>query len=194
MKAIKHFLRLIFLLNLSFVASCMPDGFFTPAPDLNREQLLGVWETQCGQDCFERLVLKSDGTFDQFYHSKNEEDYLPGSSATQWRLKYFADGRVRLYLQGGRYFRRGLEFARLNGWELSPLASDSDLPQNESKRLALFYDPIAQEYLTMENELVLNIRANKSGDLLLLQMWTSSDEGFSIIGRKSEIFQRIDTP
>ena len=54
-----------------------------------------------------------------------------------------------------------------------------------------YWDPIAREFVQMVEELVLNVRTDSTGELILLHMRMSSAEGFPIIGGGTEEFRRV---
>ena len=59
------------------------------------------------------------------------------------------------------------------------------------KTLCLVYDPISEDFVDMKEELVLNVRSSKDGELILLHLWSTSDRGYLVFGSSSEEFRRV---
>ena len=90
---------------------------------------------------------------------------------------------------GARYYLEGIYRAERDG--MGDPCPD-ELPDCVwDKSPFYFYDPIARETVYMIGELVLNIRSDSSGEIIMQHMWTSSDRGFPLIGAQSEIFKKI---
>lgn len=189
MKPRKPLLLVVALLFVLPAAACVAP-FLPPPANTQERDIVGIWETDCGKHCAERIVLRSDGTFQQMYSNPTVEDFVPETTSNRWWLEHLADGRVRLHLKGGRYYREGIEFAKLGGRELPAPAEFPDFWGKEGPPPFTFYDPIAREHLQMLDELVLNVRSTRSGELLLLHMWTSSDRGFAVFGANAEVFHQ----
>lgn len=187
----RKLLLLLFAMLVSLPAASCAAPFLPPPVSLQERDLVGAWETDCGKRCAERIVLRSDGTFRQMYRDPRVEDYVSETSSNRWWLEHLAEGRVRLHLEGGRYYREGVEFARLGGRRFPAPAEFPDFWGKEGPPPVAFYDPIAHDHLQMLDELVLNVRSTRSGELLLLHMWTSSDRGFALLGANAEIFRRV---
>lgn len=132
-----------------------------PPVTLQQADLEGIWEIRDG--CYvgnDRLVLRSDGTFRQSYANKCE-DYAYETPWNEWWIERFTDGRVRMHLQGARYFISGIPLAEA-GIPLS--AYDPFDPRQRSSWS-----------VEMSGELVLNIRRLPSGEIVLAHMWPSSE-------------------
>ena len=97
---------------------------------------------------------------------------------------------VRIHLYGARYYLAGIELAETNGRrELkNPCLTRTDCSWGLEPRE--FYDPFIDELVQMVDELILDVRVDGSGNLVLHHMWTSSDRGFALIGGNEEIFFR----
>jgi hypothetical protein len=145
-----------------------------PPATLQDSDLVGTWEATYRQLVraigADRLVLRTDGTFQQHYQAYDDPSYVYETPWNPWWLERFADGRVRLHLKGGRYYERGYDV-------FQPL-----------------YDPIANDSVPMVGELVLNVRSDRRGQLILLHMLYSADEGYALIGGGSQEFRRVKTP
>lgn len=184
-------LLLFLALLVLFPAASCAAPFLPPPVSLQERDLVGAWQTHCGKRCAERIILRSDGTFQQSYRNLREEDYVAETSSNRWWLERLGDGQIRLHLDGGRYYREGIEFAKLGGREFPGPTELPNLWGIEGPPAVAFYDPIAHDYLEMVDELVLNVRTTRSGELQLLHMWTSSDRGYAILGANAEIFHRV---
>lgn len=156
--------------------------YSNPPATFQDADLVGVWEAhymEWGQD---KLILKADGTFKQIYQDCTLEGYIYETPWNDWSVEYFPDGRVRLHMEGARYYLAGIKIAELSG---------RSSPNSESP--FFFYDPVTEESLTMIGELVLNVRRDSSGEIVLLHMWTDFDRGVAVIGGEAEEFRRIKT-
>jgi hypothetical protein len=87
------------------------------------------------------LTLKSDGKFQQVFEGPN--GYIYKSDWNEWHLERLADGRLRLHLEGMRYYPEGIELA-------------------ESREPLYLFDESSQEDLIpgelMDNELILIVK------------------------------------
>ena len=156
--------------------------YSNPSATFQDSDLVGVWEVHYMEWGSDKLILKTDGTFKQVYQDSTVEGYVYETPWNEWSVEYFPDGRARLHLEGARYYLAGIRIAELDG--ISSPNSESPFS---------FYDPVTEEFLTMVGELVLNVRKDSSGELVLLHMWTDFDRGFAAIGGEAEEFHRIKT-
>jgi hypothetical protein len=179
----KALIPILLLLILLMVVACGAP-YSNPPTDFQDSDLIGTWEARYMEWGTDRLVLKADGTFRQVYQDHTEEGYVYETPWNEWWVERLADGRVQVHLKGARYYLAGLRIAEQDGMLLDHSA---DYPR-------AFHDPIADEPLYMIEELVLNVRSDSSGEILLHHMWVSSDRGFAITGGESEVFRRIQTP
>jgi len=139
----------------------------SPPLTFNELDLVGIWEAKdyfyCGQ-CTDRLILRADGTFQQIYID-TEKGYLYETPWNKWWVERFPDGRVYLHLEGARYYPEGVEEAENQGMAFGK-------PWD-------YYDPFDPEgefsFVQMVGKLVLNIRVLRSGELVLVHMWPSSE-------------------
>ena len=158
---------------------------------------MGTWETHYvgwPRGNVDRLIFKGDGTFKQFYEDYRVKGYIYETQWTEWWVESFPDGRVRVHLPGARYYESGISTAELDG--LAPPCPMSEPGCTGEPRLPpySFYDPFAREYLHMAGELVLNMRIDSAGELLLHHMWSQSDREFAISGCQIMHFRRVETP
>jgi hypothetical protein len=116
----------------------------------------------------DRLILRSDGTFKQVFREAYCEDCVSETGWNEWWVERLPDGRVRLHLERARYY-----------------------PQ---PTVAGFWDPVADELVQPMLELMVNVRVDSSGQLLLLHMWPQADHGYAIIGCESFQFNRVEVP
>lgn len=189
---------LSFLLFFLSVTMCgrphMPERpYLNPLATLQDSDLVGVWEVRYFGGGVDRLTIRADGTFKQVYRDAIRKDYVWETPWNEWWLEHFSDGRARLHLRGARYYLAGIDFAERGG--LLPVPKDQpnvwrtldDLPFN-------FVDPVSRELVQMVQKLVLNVRRDSSGRLILMHMWTSGDREFPVFGGEWEEFRRVDTP
>ncbi len=192
MKKNKWLITVLSLLILMASACRVP--YSNPSTDFRESDLVGTWETRYRKRGFDRLIFRADGTFKQIYKDHIEEDYVFETSWNEWWVERFPDGRVRVHLQGARYYLDGIRVAERDGMrpplpENCPNCVGEPEPSPHS-----FHDPIAKESLQMVGELVLNVQNHTSGELLLLHMWSDHDRGFAMIGGEVEEFHRVEAP
>jgi hypothetical protein len=183
MAQIKRLVLTLLSLVLLVVVACEAP-YSNPPVDFQDSDLIGTWEASYMEWGIDRLTLKADGTFKQVYQDHTVEGYVYETPWNEWWVERVDDGQVRVHLGGARYYLAGIRIAEQDGMLLGHSA---DYPR-------AFHDPIAGEPLYMVKELVLNVRNDSSGELLLHHMWVSSDRGFAIIGGEAEVFRRIETP
>lgn len=187
-----RWLKVLPVLVLLMAASCREAPYSNPPSTFQNSDLANTWEVRYGERGIDRLILKQDGTFKQIYQDYTEEDYVYETSWNEWWVERSSNGKVLVHLQGARYYLAGIRIAELDGMG-NPCPEESpDCYSGHNPRS--FYDPIADDTIHMVKELVLNVRSDSSGDLLLHHMWISSDRGFALIGGEREEFRRVDTP
>lgn len=187
-----HRAPLLFFGLAVFTIACCCGGFhiFTapagvensenPPATFQMSDLVGTWEADYslprGHD---ELALRADGTFKQIYKNQ-QEDYVYETPWNEWSVERFSDGRVYVHLKGARYYLDGIPLAEKEG--LGP----GDEPWS-------YYDPFDPKCryrsVHMVGELVLNIRVLPSGELVLANMWGSSESPLGDIG----VFHRAET-
>jgi hypothetical protein len=117
--------------------------------------------------------------FNQVYTSGYLEGYVYETGGNSWGLQRLGDGRVRVRLKGARYYPDGIAVAEAGGWGHGTLD---------------FYDPITVRPVDMDGKLVLNVRVDPDGELILYHMWSTGDQGFALIGCERDIFRRVEMP
>ncbi len=152
------------------VSACTASSFQDPPPDLETADLVGIWETHYSRQSTDRLELRADGTFRQTY-ADSRENYAFETPWNAWWLQRLPGGLIRVHLEGARYF-----------------------PDSLAQQAYGLYDPFAKEILRPIKELILSVRVDLEGELVLHHMWTGSDRGFALIGGEKLYFRRIDTP
>ena len=166
-------------------------SFKNPDKNIKVSDLAGTWEAHYGKGNSDTLTLRDDGTYQQRYEEA-DTGYLFETPWNRWWMEYLQNGQVRVHLEGGRYYFAGIRIAELEGWG-DPCPSElPDCGWGNSPRP--FYDPYADDYIEMAGKLVLNVRLDHVGELVLYHMWTSGAEGFVIIGGEREIFRRKKSP
>lgn len=156
---------------------CLEAPYLDPPQSFQDSDLVGTWEANYWGS-IDRLTFRPNGTFRQVYVDDDVEDYVYETPWNECRVHRFGDGRVRLHLPGARYYVEGIRIAEQDGryWG------------------SRFRDPIAHEWLDMEGQLVLNVRVDSSGELLLFHMWSTGDEGYAMFGCEVDTFRRVETP
>lgn len=173
------------LLWLVIVACACPScgsQYSNPTSTLTESELVGVWKANYLGSGSDTLDLRADRTFKQVYIQGRYRFETPWN---QWSLERFSDGRVQIRLRGARYYCRGTDIAERGGME----AVDPAKPD-------FFWDPIGQELTQMPGQLVLNVQRVTSGELVLVHMLMSIDEGFTSIwsGEAPGTFHRPKAP
>ncbi len=152
---------------------CVEAPYLAPPGSFDEAELVGTWQAHYGRSV-DTLTLKSDGTFTEIYEDRYDEDYVFETAGSNWWMERYPDGRVRVYLQGARFYEEGTRLAEEGGcygdWR--------------------FYDQVAEEFVTMPDTLVLNLRVDSSGQPLLLHLWSTGDEGLALFGCERNIFRR----
>ena len=161
-------LALLAFAIILLISACKP-GFENPPLDLEEADLVGTWETHYSKHRIDKLQLKADGTFKQMYEEHTGKGYVFETPWNEWELEQIPGGLMRVRLRGARYF----------------LAS----PATQASG---FYDPFAREFLHPVEELVLAVRMDSDGELILHHMWTSADRGFALFGEGKEFFRRVE--
>lgn len=173
------------LLPLPGEPICLEAPYSPPQASFQADDLVGVWETTYGRTRVDTLTFREDGTFKQVYRDPAQRNYQYETAWNPWRLEWLPDGGVRVHLEGGRYYLLGIKIAEREG--LAPYGEPDPLAEP-------FFDPIAKEHVDMVRQLILNVRVDSSGELLLHHMWSHSERGFAIRGCEAEHFRRVETP
>lgn len=180
--------------RLDSVSECL-QAPYSPAGDaLQQTDLAGAWETRYGERGVDRLIFRVDGTFKQVYQDHQVQDYVYETPWNEWWMERLHDGGLRIHLQGARYYLAGVDTAELGGM-LHACADDQEDPRGQPGCPPFaFYDPIEDDFVYMVGELVLSVRGDSSGKLLLHHMWTHADRGFAMFGCERQQFRRLDAP
>jgi hypothetical protein len=172
---------------------CAEAPFSPPHSDFGEQDLVGTWQTQYGRR-IDTLTLRSDGTFKQVYSDPTKGDYQYETAWNRWWLEHFADGRVRLHLEGARYYVAGTRIGELDGHTWGEGDKDSTDSTHEGGALPWpFYDPFSLDHLEMVGELILNVRMDSTGELLLHHMSHGADGGFAMSGCEQDHFRPVVT-
>ena len=179
------FAQTLIFLAITFLAvglACSYSGLMNPDLGLSRSDLIGTWETSYGKGITDQIQIREDGTYKQIY-TNTKIDYSFETGWNEWHLEAFSDGRVWIYLEGGRYYFAGKSIGELDG--------GGDYIGSHPRT---FWDPYDLNFtVEMVDRLVLAVRVDSKGKIILHHMWTTPDRGFAIIGGESEVFQRNDS-
>lgn len=174
---------------LRSIRECLEAPYSNPPSIVQDSDLVGTWETRYGKS-IDRLIFRADGAFKQIYEDPYVEDYVYETPWDAWWVERFPDGRARIHLRGARYYLAGIRMAERDGMR-------SDAPElwgRSGPPPYPFYDPFADEIVVMVGELILNVRTDSSGELLLHHMFIETDRGFAIIGCERNMFRHVQTP
>lgn len=160
------------------VRMCLGEPYRNPPPSLGDSDLVGTWEAHYGRSV-DRLTLRPDRTFKQAYASGYQEGYLYETGWNGWGVQRLRDGRVRVHLQGARFYPEGIALAEEGGW---------------GHGVGSFYDPISLGRVDMSGKLILNVRVDPDGELILYHMWSTGDQGFALTGCERDVFRRVASP
>lgn len=163
---------------LKSIRECLEAPYSNPSPTLQDPDLVGTWEARYGLSV-DTLTLKADGSFKQVYTDHYNEGYVYETGWNRWSVQRLGDGRVRLQLHGARFYQDGIAVAEEGGWGHGTQS---------------FYDPISVRTVDMEGKLVLNVRADPAGHVILYHMWSTGDQGFAMTGCEGDIFRRVEEP
>ena len=138
-----------------------------PPINLQKSDLAGTWVANYGSyHGVDKLILKEDGRFRQEYENPRE-GYVFQTPWSSWQLKRFADGRVRIYLEGARYYAggsKGGDLLAAEDWQFCDPFVKRD-------------DNWSQWSVNMKGRLVLNVRLLASDELVLYPMWPDCGDG-----------------
>ena len=178
------------VLCLSLAIGCKA-GYADPPAGLQSDDLLGTWEVGYGNDAVDKLILRGDGTFKQLF-IQPAQDYVFQTEGNTWWIEQIPSGEVRVHLSGARYYSAGIRIAEHGGMG-DPCPAD--LPACGWDKLPRYFlDPFVGAPVEMVDKLVLSVRLDTAGDLLMHHMWIDRDRGFALIGGESEIFRRANIP
>ncbi|MDI6765103.1 MAG: hypothetical protein QME83_19045 [Thermodesulfobacteriota bacterium] len=173
--------------------------YSNPPPTFQESDLAGTWEAHYSGTLdgdIDRLIIQADGTFKQIYQNHTEhKGYVFESPWNEWWVERFPDGRVRLHLDGARYYSdREIEVVERIAEE------EKRYPDVERWWDYSYYDPLTDkpgdkgaELMEMVGELILNVRQNDdTGELILMHLlWRNVDGGHPFPGRELVEFHRF---
>ncbi len=172
---------------------CAEAPFMPPDAETAESDLVGTWESRYGRSV-DTLLIRPDGTFKQVYQDGYASGYVYETPWSEWWLERFPHGRLRVHLQGARYYIDGISIGERDGYTYLGPKRDPDTSSEPEGLPWLFYDPFSGDHFEMVRELVLTIRVDSSGELLLHHMSYTSDEGFSLSGCQRRHFRRVEGP
>lgn len=212
MKRIWWFNVVLLLFLLSVVAVCTVCVVYTPSnireimesqpppATFQETDLVGTWEGHYGSPWgTDRLIIRENGTFRQIYI--NEKGYIYETSWNKWWVERLPDGRVRVHLEGARYYLDGIEMAEREGLEPLLAGDERSFPESFIDQFAvlqgkpaIWYPGIDENKTSMVHmvgKLVLNVRRVSSGELVLVHM---SDSGETLSWERLVRVSTIETP
>lgn len=163
---------------------CLDAPYSPPGPSFQDSELVGTWKTEYGRSV-DRVTLAADHTFEQLYEDGYTPEYVYHSLPGKWWVEHLQGGEIRLHLEGARYYAAGVEIAECEGLESYGHQQPHPMP---------FFDPFAEEGVFMVGELVLQVRTDSSGELLLHHLWMTHDRGFAMTGCQRLQFRRVERP
>lgn len=182
----------IIAITLTLMLVGCESEYSAPPSSFQDADLVGTWEASYMEWGTDRLIIQADGTFRQVYQDWSVDGYVYETNWNEWWTERFLDGRIHVHLQGARYYLHGIRIAELDGMGDPCSEVFPDCPSENTPRL--FYEPIAGEAIYMPGELVLNVQVDSSGNLVLLHMLLSQDDGFVSLTGKAQGFERIVDP
>jgi len=176
----------------------------TPATPLDEQDITGTWVSHYNElgpwpvSAWleeDRLIIREDGTFKQIYRDawqyfyryeipwnewwvESRHFYRYETPWNEWWIEPREDGEAWLHLQGGRYYVGGAKWGEQEG-----LVCYNDDCTRSSPRV--FLDPVSDGLTRMVGELILVIREDARGNMILVHMCTSQD------GCEYDYFSRI---
>jgi len=193
------------LSKFKFFQASIPHS--NPPATFQESDLVGTWEVQhyytgCLDAFFDvgdvdRLIIRADGTFKQIYRNYTDrKGYVYETLWNPWWVERFSDGRVRLHLEGARYYHLGIWVAEQEGlldalYEYDPAIGEFVY---RGRKPHAFYDPIAGNSVVMVKKLILNVRlSDYTGELILMHLWPMEDSGYLICGGAADTeFHRVE--
>lgn len=199
-KRILYLVISIVLISTFLLIGCSKDinlaseaPFLDPPKNLDTIELSGTWTTNYMEWGTDKIIIRSDGKYKQIYSDKNVNDgnYEYETPWDDWWVESFPDGRKHLHLSGAKYFLEGVAASEKFGGSFLPCTDDNPSCENGLIKVPfLAYDWIGDEFVETQNELILNVRVDSDGNIILVHLWISSDRGFPLIGGESEIFRK----
>lgn len=127
-----------------------------------------MWEARYYDRYIDRLVIR-ELTFDQHYYDGLNGPQLLTVTGNPWRLEKGSDGWVRLYLKKAKYLRLGIANADFIGT----------------------YDPFAHKTIQTNEELVLQVLIDSTGNQVLHHLFLDPDEGLPLSGNEVDVFRKV---
>jgi hypothetical protein len=184
-------LLLVVLLSILVVlgtASCTAASYENPQKPIEMPALVGIWEVKYSKNRIDKLIINEDLNCKQIYEN-SDTGY---SFETGWEscfLESLSNDRMYFHIIGGRYFAAGENVAELEGMGIPCPEDDPNCYSGNNPRF--FYDPYSGNRVEMIKELMLILREDNDGKLILHHTWISRDRGFAVIGKDKEIFRKL---
>ena len=172
---------------------CVEAPYSSPSSSFVESDLAGVWEARY-QPGLDTLHIRGDGTYKQVYvHDDYWRHYVYETTWDEWWLERLPDGIMHIHLRGGRYYLRGIGVGERDAFS-APCSTGTPRGSGEPcSATQPLVDPFTRELVVAPGELVLTVRVDSSGDLLLHHMFHSLEEGFLLSGCQSYQFRRLQT-
>jgi len=180
--------------QLGPAALCLQLPYRAPPSPFTESHLAGIWQDTYPDGGIERLTFSENGTFEQIFRGAGEEDSIEHAISGRWWLEHLPDGGVRAHLQGAWYYPQQMVVPDLEAAAESCPPDDTMCRHRYLEWPYAFFDPISNQPITMAGALVLSVRADLSGELLLHHMRTSSTQLIAIPDCRAEHFRRVDAP
>jgi hypothetical protein len=166
--------------------------FENPPDSLNKKDLVGVWEVEYSHLRNDKLIIREDGKYKQYYYddTNDRSELIYESTWEDWWIERLPDGCIYLHLNGGQYFIGGKSFAKMIKG-IYPCTND-DLSCTGIGHPWSSYDRIRDTLVDMSSELILHVRITSFGEILLLHMASGVDSGFPLIGAESQFFRKTN--
>lgn len=146
-------------------------SYQNPPKSLEKTDLIGTWEVSYDEWGKDSIALGID-SFTQKYQDSLGQGHTYEFTGHQWQLERLPQGLVRIHLQGAKYFRLGVDFS------------------NQS----YLYDSFANETLTIQGELVLEVRVTQANEFVLYHLTTDADAGgVSLFGNSANFFRKVSS-
>jgi hypothetical protein len=173
---------------------CFQSPYASPRVTLDEYDLVGTWETTYPDGMVDRLILRADGTFKQVYYDPSQPEDLQETPLESWWLERLPDGGVRVHLHGARYYPQSFVVPDLGSSLESCPENDGACRQRYGQWPYAFYDPIAVETVPMQGALVLDVRVDLFGTLLLHHMRTGPKQLVGLWECEAEHFRQVERP
>ena len=166
----KHVLSQIILPVVCLLLVSCSEPLGSPTTTVQISDLIGTWVAHYGEGRTDTITLKSDGTFKQVYQDV-KNNYAFETPCNEWNLEHLPNGVLRMHLHGARYYLEGITIAEKDGRKdpKNPCLTPEDCTWGLEP--LFFYDPYTDELVKMIDELLLDVRADEAGNLLLHHLW-----------------------